>query len=120
MDEDFAFPPWAVAPLPLTIVADLDNVPAGAERRQWPRSACALVAVVGGAADQEALVMDVSESGLGLLAGEHLPPGAELRIEVRDWDGFVYGRLTARVVHVTGWSEDRWLLGCVVEDIAEI
>jgi hypothetical protein len=63
---------------------------------------------------REALVVDVSENGLGLLLGVPLECGARVFVEVRDWDGFVFGRFMARVAHVGEWSEDRWAAGCFV------
>jgi hypothetical protein len=59
---------------------------------------------------QQAWIMNLSKTGVGLVSPRPLPAGVLLTIRMRGAKGSV--DLTAHVVHCTSQSPNEWLIGC--------
>jgi hypothetical protein len=63
---------------------------------------------------RQAMVADVSATGLGLLLQERLAPGTVLAIQLQGKHIGVSRILSARVVHVIPHSDGTWHIGCAL------
>jgi len=87
------------------------------DKRQWKRfqahitATCQLVAT----AEQKpfpAKVLNISVSGVGLLADRPVENGALLSVELRNAAGTIERTMLACVVHINRHSPSEWALGC--------
>ncbi|HYT88627.1 MAG TPA: PilZ domain-containing protein [Gemmataceae bacterium] len=87
------------------------------DQRTWMRFTCDVKAQyqpIGGpeTAPQNAKVINLSASGVGLLVPRSIDNGALLSVELQAASGSFRRTMLACVVHVTAQPESEWALGC--------
>jgi len=65
---------------------------------------------------QAAWVLNLSTTGVGLLASRPLPDGAHLTVRVRSNQSKKWFDLSCRAVHISQQPSGEWILGCELDN----
>jgi hypothetical protein len=100
--------------------------PAPDDQRTWARFPCRATATYRvplkpEQPDTPVEVVNVSPTGIGLLAGLEVEMGTLLSLDLNDAEGQPAGTMLACVVHVTPGDGGRWALGCnFIRELSEL
>jgi hypothetical protein len=91
--------------------------PSHPDKRNWERYPCNLKATYsivteGEPVTYEAVVLNISASGVGLSVDRANEAGTLLSVDLMNTSGMVVRTILACVVHAGSWKEGHWALGC--------